>query len=177
VTEKRPSWRLRKTLARKVECRPIEDEDMRFIWAAYKKGALATMGPDFADGQMDAVQFREKFENAVLENYHAGWTVFGETSRGMIPIGIAFGAWAPVGAYLIITGIAWFPWASKRNILEGTVAFFDALRNAKTPWVGYAKSNAKRLYEVCCMHSIMRRVGTSHIVFPGEPAAVFEGKV
>lgn len=174
--EKKQVWRLTKTLGRKVECKPIEDADMRFVWAAYRKGALSTMGPDFTDGQMEASVFKQKFEKTVLDNYHAGWTIFGETSKGIIPIGLAFGAWAPVGAYLVITGIAWFPWATKRNIIEGTVSFFAGLRK-QMPWIGYARANSKRLYEVCCMHGIMRRVGTSHVVFGDEPAAVFEAKL
>lgn len=154
----------------------MEAEDIRFFWAAYKKGSLAHMRPEFASPDLTTSEFRQLFEDSVVSQHDTAWTIFAETSKGVIPVGMALGAWAPVAAYLVITGIAWFPWATKRNIIEGTVAFFSALRK-QMPWIGYAKPNAKRLYEVCCMHGIMRRIGTSHIVFPGEPAAVFEAKV
>lgn len=164
------NWRLKKTLARRIETRPIEDADVRYAWASYKLGKF----PIIADG-LAAAKFKSAFETMVLTTYPATWVVSAESSKGFMPVGIVFASFAPLNAYLIIMGISWFPWATKRNILEGTVAFFNMLRK-QLAWVGYANDEHKRLYEVCCMHGIMRRVGTSHVVFPDGPAAVFEGK-
>lgn len=164
------NWRLKKTLARRIEIRPIEDADVRYAWAAYKLGKF----PILPEG-MDAAQFKSAFEMLVLTTYPATWVVSAESHKGFIPSGIVFASFAPLNAYLIIMGITWFPWVSKRNILEGTVAFFNGVRK-QLPIIGYANEEHKKLYEVCCMHGIMRRVGTSHVIFKDGPAAVFEGK-
>lgn len=162
------NWRLRKTLARRIETRPIEDADVRYAWASYKLGKF----PIIADG-LGAAEFKPTFERMVLSDYPATWVVSAETAKGFMPVGIVFASFAPLNAYLIIMGISWFPWASDRNKLEGVVAFFNMLRK-QFSWIGYAKPEHKRVYEVCCMHGIMRRVGTVH--FDDGPMAVFEGK-
>ena len=167
------NWRLKKTLARRIEVRPIENSDLQYAWAAYKSGGLSEMG--FAK-DLGAPAFKTAFEQAILTNHHAAWIVQAQTKSRFMPVGMVLGSWAtPQAAYMIVTGIAWFPWATKRNILEGTVAFFNKIRK-EIPVVGYAMNGHKRAYEVCCMHGIMRRVGTTHVVFPGQSAAVYEGR-
>lgn len=146
---------------------------MRYMWAAYKKGSLAPMGPQFADPVMAADEFKAAFEQWVLANCHAAWTLVGHTKRGFIPVGVVFASWAPNAPFMIISDISWLPWASKRNIIECTVAFFEGARK-EFMFQGYALPEHKRMYEVCMMHGIMRRVGTSYVAIPGKPTAVFE---
>ena len=170
------NWRLKKTLSRRLEFRPIEQEDMRYIWAAYKGGSLASMGGAFSESEMNAEEFKTAFEAEITTRYHAAWTMFAETKRGFVPVGFVLGFYAhpepQFAPYMIVGGIVWFGWASKRNIIECTVKFFNEIRNT-LPMIGYANEEHKRLYEIVAMHGIMRRVGTSHNVFDG-PAAVFE---
>jgi hypothetical protein len=169
-------WRLKRTLKRSVEFRPIEDEDMRFIWAAYKKGALKTMGEKYADGEMPADHFKAEFTKDVLERYHAAWVLFAPTKRGQLPVGVVFAAWAPNDApYMIVTGMCWFPWSSPRNKVESMVNFLNKIRK-ELMLMFYALPEHKRLYEVCAMHAIVRRVGTSYTAIPGHSAALFETK-
>lgn len=164
------NWRLGRTLKRHVEVRAIEQDDVKFAWAAYKKGALDGMG---FPQNLEAQAFKEAFEVYVLTQTHACWTILGKTDGRIAPVAFVLGEWAPKQAFMLITGICWFPWASKRNIVEGTVRFFDILRK-QMKWMGFAAPEHKRLYEICCMHSIMRRVGTSNL--GKNPIAVFEGK-
>jgi hypothetical protein len=168
------TWRLSKTLSRAIEVRPIEQEDVKYAWAAYCKGSLSEMGAPFDKQGLDASQFKEAFEAYVLTNTQAAWTVIAKTARGMMPVGFVFGGWAPMQAYMIIIGITWFPWATKRNIVEGTVQFFNRIRK-ELPWMGFASGEHKRLYEVCMKHGIMRRIGTSER--GSERIAVFEGTI
>lgn len=170
--EKRQAWRLKKTLARRIEVRGIEADDLKYLWATYKLTGLPQLG--FAGKDMKAEEFQSAFEQ-VAAQFSEAWTILVETKRGFIPAGVMFGNVAPMGAYLIVTGAVWFPWASARNVIEGTVAFLNMIRK-RLPSMFYALDEHKRLYEVVCMHSILRRVGTSHIVFPGRSAAVFETK-
>jgi hypothetical protein len=165
-------WRLKRTLKRSASYRPIEDDDVKYAWAAYKKGALSPMGGAFSK-EMNADEFKRLFEAFVVANHHAAWTLVAPTIRGRIPVGIVLAAWAPNAPYMIVNGACWFPWASRRNIIEASVAFFNGIRKEMS-LVFYALPEHKRAYEVCAMHGIIRRVGTSHVVFPGQQAAVYE---
>lgn len=169
------NWRMKKTLARRTQVRPLEADDLKYLWASYKKGVLSSMGSAFADREMNPDQFKEAFENAA-QDYSEGWIVITETKKGFIPAGIVLGKLDTLLPFMIVGGVAWFPWATSRNIIEGTVAFFDAMRR-QMPCIGFAIDDHKRLYEICCMHGIMRRVGTSQVAVPGRAAAVFETRV
>lgn len=161
-------WRLSRTLKRRVDSRPIENDDVKYAYAAYRTGALKEHFP----GGLDAPAFKRAFEEFVLSNAHAAWVVVSHTKNGFIPIGLVMGGWAPQAAFMVIVGIVWFPWASKRNILEGSVGFFNELRK-QFKWMGFAKYEHKPIYDVCCAHGVMRRVGTVHM---NEAAAVYEGR-
>lgn len=163
-------WRLRRTLKRRASYRPIEDEDVKYAWAAYKKGALAAMG---FSKEMSADEFKMTFEAFVISSHHAAWTLIAPTKKGNIPVGIVLAAWAPNAPYMIVNGLCWFPWASKRNVLEAIICFLNGVRK-EHPLVFYALPEHKRTYEVCAMHGVVRRVGTSFVAFPGQQAAVFE---
>lgn len=165
------TWRLSKTLSRRVDIRPIENEDVGYAWAAYKKGGLSAMG---FSGNLDAQTFKTAFESYVLGNAEAAWTIIAANKNGLVPIGFALGGWAPQQAFMTIIGITWFPWASKRNVIEGTVGFFNRIRK-EMGWMGFALQEHKPLYEACCMHGIMRRVGTSNL--SGKPIAVYEARI
>lgn len=171
---RRPSkWRRDRTLRRKVSYRPIELEDVRYIYAAYKQNGLASMGDLFADGQMGADEFKTAFQAAVLNGCHAAWVLFAPTRKGSIPVGVIFAEWARSQTSMDVTGGIWLPWATNRNILEAAVFFLDGIRK-EFPLMIYALPEHKRLYDVCCMHAVLRRVGTSYNCIPGKMVAVFE---
>lgn len=165
-------WRLKITLKRSVSYRPIEDDDVKYAWAAYKKGALSPMGESFTQ-EMNAEQFKQLFEQFVIQNHHAAWTLLAPTNKGIIPVGIVLAAWAPNASFMIVNGMVWFPWASHRNRVEAMVGFLNGVRKDHH-LTFYALPEHKRMYEVCAMHGIIRRVGTSFIAMPGKQAAVFE---
>jgi hypothetical protein len=174
----KPSWRLKKTLARALDFRPIEDDDVKYAWVAYKKGLLAAIGPKFADpSQMNADQFKVEFEAEVVTNFHGAWTLFAESKKGYMPVGFVFGflshpnpAFAP---FMIVGAMIWFPWATARNRIEAAVYFFNMIRH-ETPMVEYADEKDKKFFEMIARHGVMRRIGTSHNVYKGRSAAVFE---
>jgi len=175
--EPRPTWRLKKTLARKTSFRPIEADDVKYAWAAYKKGALATMGGAFVEAAMDADQFRTAFEVEVTTTYHGAWILTADTRRGHVPVGLALGFYShpnpKFSPFMIVGDMIRFPWASSRNWIEASVNFFNRIR-AEIPMVEYADEKNKRFFEMMARHGIMRRVGTMHNVYPGQGTAVFE---
>lgn len=170
-------WRLKRTLKRRTEYRPIEDADCRYAWAAYKKGALASMGPRFSESNFSPEEFYLNFVDEVSTNYAGGWTLSAESPKGFMPVGIVLGiyshpnpAFAP---FMIIGDMLWFPWASSRNKIESAVAFFHSIRR-EIPMMEYADEKAKPFFEMIAQHGIMRRVGTTYNVYKGRAAAVFE---
>jgi len=164
-------WRLSQTLRRATDYRPIEDADIKYLWAAYKQGAFPDMVPDLPPDQ-----FKQQFEAIVLARFHAVWTLFANTRKGFIPVGVVFAAWAPNGPFLIVTGAVWLPWATKRNILECMVGFLNGVRK-EFALQFYALPEHKRLYEVCQIHGTVRRIGTSYTAIPGKQCALFETRV
>lgn len=175
VKQNKQYWRLSKTLARKLDFRPIEDEDVKYAWAAYKKGCLASMG--FQDTNLSAEEFKTTFTAEVSTTYHGAWTLFAETRRGYMPVGMVLGFYShpdPQRAVFMIVGdMLWMPWASKRNKIESAVNFFNKMRS-QIPMVEYANEQHKRFFEMIAKHGIIRRVGTMFNVYRGEPCAVFE---
>jgi hypothetical protein len=171
VPQAKPNWRLRKTLARKLEFRPIENEDVRYVWAAYKVGALKSA---FEDG-LTADEFRSEFVKFILSRYDAAWALFAETKKGFIPAGLALGFWphSAVQHFLIFNNFVWFPWASPRNRIESAVNFFSQVRH-EIPMFGFAHPQDKAFCAALAKHGLLRRVGTSMNVFPGQSASVWE---
>lgn len=178
----RQTWRLRKTTARHVEFRTIEESDLKYAWAAYKKGALKDMAGPFADTGMTAEQFNIQFEAIVPVRYHGAWTLIANAPRrGVIPVGMVFAFYShadpALSPFMIIGDLAWFPWASARNKIESAVHFFDTIRTS-IPMVDYAYGDTnRRFFEMICKHGVMQRVGTTFNVVKGEPCAVFETRV
>lgn len=169
-------WRLKRTLKRRTEFRPIEDTDCRYAWAAYKKGALASLGERFK-AKFTPEEFYAAFVDEVKVNYAGAWTLSANTPKGFMPVGIVLGFWShpnpQFAPFMIVGDMLWFPWATARNKIESAVGFFNAIRR-EIPLVEYADDKAKPFFEMIAQHGIMRRVGTSFNVFNGRPAAVFE---
>lgn len=171
-------WRRKRTLSRRFEFRPIEREDIRYAWAAYKKGCMASMGERWKDGAMPAADFAREFEAEVSTVYNGAWTLLAESSKGFLPIGFVLAFYSHpdprFAPFMIVGDMIWFPWATARNKVEAAVGFFNAIRS-QIPMVDYARGEAnKRFFEVICQHGVMRRAGTMMTVYPGEPVAIFE---
>ena len=167
-------WRLdtKQTVRRAIDYRPIELDDVKYAWAAYKQGALKEMG---LETDLSPEEFKAAFSDFILQNCHAAWTLFGKTKKGFIPVGLLSAVWGPGPLVLTIMGISWMPWASKRNIVECTVGFFEGTRK-EFQFMGYATHEHKKPYDVCRQLGIARRVGTSYTAIPGAAAAVYESR-
>lgn len=170
-------WRLKRTLARKLAFRALERDDMRYLWAAYKKGCLKSLDGPFLNDDMDAAQFSAAFERELTDSYQCAWILIAETKRGFMPVGAVLGFYSHpnprLAPFMIIGDMLWFPWASPRNKVESAVYFFNRIRH-EIPMVEYANEDAKRFFEMIAAHGVVRRVGTSHNVYPGIATAVFE---
>ncbi len=136
------------------------------------------MGEAFADGEMAAAEFKTAFEAEVLANYHGAWTLFAETAAGYRPVGLVLGFWShpnPAKApFMVIGDIIWFPWASPRNRIVAAVNFFNAMRDQIPMMDMGVQAKDRKFFDVLCQHGVMRRVGTSQIVYRDQAAAIYE---
>lgn len=137
------------------------------------------MAGPFAEPGMTAEQFKVAFQTRVTTHYHGAWTMFAETRKGFMPVGMAFAFYShpdeTLAPFMIIADIVWFKWASARNKIESAVNFF---KKVGIPMVDYAVGEVnRRFFEVLAQHGVVRRVGTTFTVVRGEPVAVFETRV
>lgn len=150
---------------------------MKYVWAAYKKGQLSSMGGKWADVGMQPNDFEPEFFAEVTTNYHGAWTLFAETARGFIPVGVVLAFYShpnpQMAPFMIIGDMVWMPWASRRNKVESAVNFFNEARK-EMAFMEYAEAKYKSFFEMIARHGVMRRVGTTYNVSSNESVAIFE---
>jgi len=141
----------------------IED-DIKYLWAAKRIMADDIIDPkEFADSVIEEIDLR----------YDDAWIIEATTKKGFRPIGVIFGLYA--GPIEIIGDIMWFPWASKRNVIEGIVKFFNEERKNKL-LVGWCNQKDKNLFVHVARHGILKRIGTLDGIYENEPAAMFQSR-
>ncbi len=136
------------------------------------------MAGPFSETNLTADQFKPAFEQLVLARYHGAWTLFAETTRGFLPVGLVFAFFShhdqALSPFMILGDVIWFPWATSRNKIESAVGFFSKIRK-EIPMMGYAHGDMDRkFFECLCKHAIMQRVGTTFNVIRGKAVAIFE---
>ena len=159
VIKARGKSRLSRTLSRFIEYRPMTEQDLRFVYAAYKKGALAELGETFSDTSMTPPEFMSAFKE-YGEKYFDEAVVFLAPYAGTYgPVGYIALTSSKIVRPIFIEEMVWFPWASPRNILESAVNFFNEARKSTTIHE-YARMKDKKFFERICKHGIMRRIGS-----------------
>ena len=148
--------RLYRTLKRNPEFRLLEEKDFKYLWAAYKKGAF---------GEIKEITPKEFESNIYTMKYADIWVV------GNKPIGIIFGNF--IGPIEWLDEIIWFPWATKRQILEHSVNFFNKMRkNRLLLW--YVVMKEKKFYEHIQKYGIIRKIGHFEGLIENEPVVMFQ---
>lgn len=127
---------------------------------------------------MSAAQFKAEFEATVLTRYHGAWTLFAQSKKGILPVGMVFAFYShtehALSPFMIVGDIVWFPWATARNKIECGVCFFNRVRH-EIPMMDYAHGETnKRFFETMCKHGIMRRIGVTFNIVKGEAVHIFE---
>ena len=157
--------------------RPLERDDLKFIWAAYAKTGFPSMGEQFAGTEMGPDEFEAAFGKEVLANYTGVWSLHAETVKGFIPVGVVLAFWSHpdprLAPFMIIGDMLWFPWSSPRNRIEAAVRFAVTVRD-EFPMVEFARDEHVPFFEVLMKHGVVRRIGKSWNIYPGEQTTVFE---
>lgn len=163
----------------------MEEDSLKYIGAAWKKGSLDELHSVFLE-EMTPQEFRIVFVEW-LKNFEAGWVFLAETDKGIIPVGFCT-AWVR-GRIIEIADIVWFSWASRRNVWESAVNFYDSMRkkvfddkhDPADPMryfvvLEYAMFRDKRFFERMADRGIMRKIGHIHDIYPDEVSVMFQTK-
>jgi hypothetical protein len=154
-----------------VDIHHLEDADLKFVWAAYRLGALTSLAPVFERPGMKSQEFAEVFVDHLLANFTDAWIAEAETLEGFKPAGLII-VWTR-GRVIEIGDMVWFPWASARNTLESVVKFMDQLRRDFVV-LEFARIEDKKFFERVAAHGVMRKIGHAHSIYPNGPAVLFE---
>lgn len=134
--------------------------DFRWLWAAYKKGGMDGIPPDLDMDQFIAAAYGH------LEKFTEQFIV--ETDR---PIGVIV---TLTDGYKFEPHAIWFPWASPRNKLEGSLKFLGTERKDRLGII-YMDIEEKRFLVQLTRYGVLRRVGTVKSFFePGRDAVFFQ---
>jgi hypothetical protein len=165
-----PKYRLKKTLKRKPTYRDLGEDDLKYLWALYKKGGLGVM----EDG-LDPQGFDEAIRNYLTSVYDHGWVLEAQTKKGRMPVGVVFGL--VTGKLTIIGDMLWFPWASWRNKAESAVGFINHARKDHLLlfWTPKDDVRKRKFLEYIAKHGIAKRVGTLDDL-TDEPLALFQSR-
>lgn len=162
VSDSKPPPRLNRTLKRDVTVRDFVEDDIKYLWVAYQKGAMA-----FEKG-LSPAQFREVMTDWMVSQYDFAWTIECEGK----PVGVVNAI--NCGLFVLMGDSIWFPWASPRNKIEGFVRLIVTLRE-QMMLMGYATQKDKNFFVHIAKHGVIRRVGTIHELGE-EPLAFFQSR-
>ena len=136
------------------------ESDFRWLWAAYRKGGVEAIPRDLDMEEFLAAAFGH------LEKFSEQFMV--ETDR---PVGVIV---TLTDGYRFEPHAVWFPWASPRNKLEGTLKFLSQERKDRMGII-YLDMGQKRFLEQLARYGVVRRVGTVKSFFePGKDAVFFQ---
>ena len=172
--------KLSRLLKRDVWFLDTSEEDMPFLWAAYKKRKLDILDPAFKV-DMQKEEFQSKLEQYIYDNNLSPVTFF--TKIGGKDVAVGIGLFWIRGRVMQTENLIWFPWASKRIILENYVNFINNTRKtlhagSNKPYVvlEFAMEKDKGFFDHVCSYGIMSRVGTSLELYEDGKCCVYESR-
>ena len=155
-SDSRPRPKLSIVLKRKPLYRNLEEDDIKYLWAVYKKNG----------GELNAKEYKEQLLSGVVSSYDYAWTM--EVEK---PVGVAFGIQA--GPMVLFGDVQWFPWATRRNKYESMTNILNNLRKERLV-IFYCNKEHNNFYIHISRMGVIRRVGHIHGIYENEPSILFE---
>lgn len=144
---KRAKPRLKKALKRRPRVRHINNGDLPWLWAAYRKGSFDDVLPKDLDREEFIAGLLE-----VLERFNHEWILDApndaSSSEKPVPVGLIA---AQGGGRIIEPHAVWFPWASDRNKLEAMLAFLSRV-STQYKIFAYIHPDNKPFYVQMCRY-------------------------
>lgn len=157
----------------------VEDH-IPYFWAGYRVGAFDNLTPVFKN-KLTNEEFADELDDYISTNNLTPFSLFGVVKGVPRIIGIAM-FWVR-GRVMETSDIIWFPWASKRLILECYINFVNKIRKEEFDKTGknymileYAQEKDAKFFDHVCSYGIMRRVGTSYEIYQDAKCCVYESR-
>lgn len=144
---------------------------MRWVWAAYRRNGLPSLSEIF-EKDLQPREFEERFADLLDAGFFC-WICEADTDRGRTPVGLVLGR-PFVHNTLIMGNMTWFPWSSRRNVLESVVHLVNELRS-EVHMLFHVEQHDKRFFNHVAAHGLLRRVGTLYDILD-EPIAVYQSR-
>ena len=157
-----------------IQVREIGPEDMKYIWAAYRKDGLEEFDPVLGV-DMGLEDFKQAFVECVNGKYNAIWIITGPVS-GREPMPIAFVTGWVRGRILEMGHATWFPWVAPRVIFDAAEVFFERARREYFV-MEFARERDQRFFDAVAKTGVIKRTARFHGMYPGEAAILYIAKV
>lgn len=142
--------------------------------------AFETLHPIF-ETDMRQSEFKDAIEQIVGNSGLTPITFFAMVKGKMQAIGM--GLYNVRGRIWQTERVIVFPWARKRNVLEGYVNFVNTIRNEINQESGqtlvlyeFSDEKSQKFFDHVCKYGIMNRVGTSLDYKPNSKTAIYESR-
>lgn len=159
--------KLSRALRRNCSFRDVVTDDLKYLWAAYKKGAF----PEhiFPQG-MEVVEF-----NALVHSLISNISMVYMLERDGKPMGLVTANLVPPNR--MEPHVDWFPWATNRNKLECAIKFLNEMRKRGILLIVWSKKDATPFFTHIAKYGILHRIGKV-INYNGkkEDAMLFQGR-
>ena len=173
-SSKRPAKRFKKVRRRFIEVREAVQDDLKYAWAAYRKGALEVLNPIFGS-DMGLEDFREAFPEILASSGNSVWTIVGPVpGRGVMPIGMVFGLIRERVIHDVHA--VWFPWATPRTTFEAAKEFFERTRRDFFVKV-FASEETEKFFDAIVSTGALKRGCRFYGLYPGKAAIFYYAKV
>jgi len=149
----------------------LHEKHLRWLWAAYKLGKLEIL----PEG-LTKEEFAPSLNSYMLENSLIGYAFV----KGDDVIGI--GLFWPRGRVYQVSDLIWFPWTSPWTVVKAFARFVHEVRETdfadgqKYMILEFAREQDQGFFDHMCKYGIMRRIGTSHEIYPDGKACVYESR-
>lgn len=173
-TSKRRVKKFRRIRRQFIDVRETQAEDLKFAWAAYRKGALEELNPIFGS-DMGLEDFKIALPELLLSYGNTLWTLVAPVpGREAMPVGMVTGF--VKGRVIHDTHFVWFPWASPRVKLETAKEFLE--RSRKEFFVmGYPSEDFEKFFDALVDMGTLKRGCRFHGLLPGKAVIFYYAKI
>ena len=128
----------------------VMDSDMRWFWAAYRRGWLREL--------IDEGLSKDGFAERMIEIIGAvdyDWIIEARGTEGIRPVGLVLAHSFPDGR-IVVPHVDWFPWATSRNIMEGSAVYLREVNKRFKIFI-YSDEQSEPFWHRMVQYRILRR--------------------
>lgn len=179
-TNKRFKYDRKRTLSRGSSFQFATVDDLKWIWASYKKaGFPSDFYPELREPDMNPQEFAARFEYVLLKYHMDCMILSAENGNGIRPVGFVL-LWSR-GRLLEISNFVWFEWATTRNKLESALNFLNQMRRTvheptgrNFKLIGLTQGKEQPFWRRLADYKVIRLVGKPNDIYADDECYLYE---